>query len=55
MLPLQVIEKIKSAEMKSISYITPILELIELEVETAILVASGGNVENPVEGEESDW
>ena len=34
---------------------TPILEMIEVEVETAILVASGGNVENPVEGEESDW
>ena len=28
---------------------------IVMEVETAILSASNGNVENPVEGEESDW
>ena len=42
-------------ETKSITYITPTLKIIEIEVETAILVASGGNVENPVEGEESDW
>lgn len=38
-----------------VNYITPHAEIIEMEVETAILSASNGNVENPVEGEESDW
>ena len=41
--------------MESISYKTPILDIIEIEVESAILIASGGNIENPVEGDESNW
>ena len=39
----------------SVNYITPHMEIIEMEVENAILSASDANVENPVEGEESDW
>ena len=39
----------------SINYTTPHTEIIEMEVENAILSASDANVENPVEGEESDW
>ena len=39
----------------SVNYRTPHTEIIEMEVETAILSASIGNVENPVEGEESGW
>ena len=39
----------------SVNYITPYAEIVVMEVETAILSASNGNVENPVEGEESDW
>ena len=37
------------------NYIAPHAEIVVMEVETAILSASNGNVENPVEGEESDW
>ena len=40
---------------KDLSYETPKFEAIQIEVESAILSASGGNVENPIEGEESDW
>jgi hypothetical protein len=40
---------------KEFSYETPKFEVIKIEVESAILSASSGNVENPVEGEESDW
>ena len=36
-------------------YETPKVKVINIEVESAVLSASGGNVENPVEGEESDW
>lgn len=39
----------------SINYTTPHTEIIEMEVENAILSASDANVENPVEGDESDW
>lgn len=39
----------------SVNYTTPHTEIIEMEVETAILSSSNSNVENPVEGEESDW
>lgn len=39
----------------SVNYITPHAEIVVMEVETAILSASNGNVENPIEGEESDW
>lgn len=49
----------KNVRMKlkefSVNYRTPHTEIIEMEVETAILSASIGNVENPVEGEESGW
>ena len=34
---------------------TPHTEIIEMEVETAILSASNSNVENPFDGEESEW
>ena len=37
------------------SYETPKCRVIKIEVESAILIASSGNVENPIEGEESDW
>ncbi|MBO5075620.1 MAG: hypothetical protein J6C35_09990 [Bacteroidales bacterium] len=39
----------------SVNYIAPHTEIIEIEVETAILSVSNVNVENPIEGEESDW
>ena len=39
----------------SVNYITPHMEIIDMEVENAILSASDANVEKPVEGEESDW
>ena len=39
----------------SVDYITPHTEIIEMEVETAMLSASNSNMENPIEGEESDW
>ena len=39
----------------SVNYMTPHTEIIEMEVETAILSASNSNVENPFEGEESEW
>ena len=37
------------------TYDTPLMEYIEIAVETAILIFSGDNLENPSEGEESDW
>ena len=40
---------------KDFSYETPKFEVIKIEVESAILSASSGNVENPIEGEESEW
>lgn len=40
---------------KFISYETPQFEVIRIEVESSILTASNGNVEDPIEGEESDW
>ena len=40
---------------KQICYISPYFETIEMEPEGAVLAASDSNVENPVEGEESDW
>lgn len=36
------------------TYETPQIELIEVEVEKGF-AASPGNVENPTEGEESEW
>lgn len=39
----------------SVNYIAPHAEIVVMEVEAAILSASNGNVENPIEGEESDW
>ena len=39
---------------KDLSYETPKFEVIKIDVESAMLSASG-NVENPIEGEESDW
>jgi hypothetical protein len=40
---------------KYLDYVTPAFEVLKLELESAILVGSAGNVENPIEGEESDW
>ena len=40
---------------KQICYISPYIETIEMESEGVVLAASDSNVENPVEGEESDW
>ena len=40
---------------KQICYISPCVETIEMELDGAVLAASDSNVENPVEGEESDW
>lgn len=40
---------------KDFFYQTPKVDVINIEVESAVLSASSGNVENPVEGEESDW
>ena len=40
---------------KGFFYETPKVDVINIEVESAVLSASSGNVENPVEGEESDW
>ena len=40
---------------KDLSYETPKFVVIKIEVESAILSASSGNIENPIEGEESDW
>jgi hypothetical protein len=39
---------------EDIFYNSPQMVIIKIEVENAI-VAGSGNVENPVEGEESDW
>lgn len=36
-------------------YEAPQMKLVEIQVETAILTVSGSNVENLLEGEESDW
>ena len=36
-------------------YETPQCRVMKIEIESAILIASSGNVENPIEGEESDW
>lgn len=36
------------------SYDSPRMEIITIETEN-VIAASGGNLENPVEGEESDW
>ena len=46
---------INEMEKKSIPYKSPMSEIIEIEVETALLFTSGSNVENPVDGEEIDW
>lgn len=37
-----------------ISYDSPRVEIITIEIEN-VIAASGGNLENPSEGEESDW
>jgi hypothetical protein len=42
-------------KVKDLSYETPKFEVLKIEVESAILSASRGNVENPIEGEESEW
>ena len=42
-------------KVKDLAYETPKFEVIKIEVESSILAASGGNMENPVEGEESGW
>lgn len=36
-------------------YEAPQMKLVEIQVEAAILTVSGSNVENLLEGEESDW
>jgi hypothetical protein len=35
-------------------YNSPQIEIIRIEVEN-VIAASGGNLENPIEGEESEW
>ena len=40
---------------KDRSYETPKSAVIKIEIESALLSASSGNIENPIEGEESDW
>ena len=40
---------------RSIPYIGPKLDTLELIVETAILAVSDGNLENPMTGNEIDW
>lgn len=40
---------------KQLCYISPYVETIDMEPDGAVLAASYSNVENPVEGEESDW
>ncbi len=41
----------KSAVQET-NYESPIVEVIEVEIERGFV---GSNVENPIEGEESDW
>ena len=36
-------------------YNTPVIEYLEITLESAILNTSSGNLENPREGEESGW
>lgn len=36
-------------------YEAPEMKVVEIILETAILVMSDSNFENPTEGEESDW
>lgn len=36
-------------------YEAPEMKEMEIILETAILIMSDGNFENPTEGEESDW
>lgn len=42
------------AEYEDLIYDSPKVEIIWIDVE-GMIAASDGNMENPVEGEESDW